>query len=91
MGNSTPVHLAGNRLVSEGRSIEKPDAIVRIRKGLDVHADKKKAHSLALALSEGQGDWRDDPHVAGGYRHYHDVSHQYRGHIFYGGPNGEGD
>ncbi|MEO5326304.1 hypothetical protein PV773_23590 [Mesorhizobium sp. CC13] len=87
MGSYTPVRLSGDRLVSEGRPIEKTEAMRRIRQGLDVHADKKKAHSLALALSEGQGDWKDAPHVPGGYRHYHDASHQYRGHIFYGGPS----
>jgi len=87
----TPVRLSGGRLISEGRPIEKADAVRRVRQGLDVHSDKKKAHTLALALSQGQGEWKDGPHVEGGYRHYHDVSHQYSGHIFYGGPQGEAD
>lgn len=72
-----------------GRQIDKSVAMARIRRGEDVYAGTKRmAHTLAEAVSEGQGSWKDAAHVAGGYRHYHDVSHQYRGHIFFGGPHG---
>lgn len=64
--------------------IDKPQAIRRIRQGYDVYASRRNAHTLAEALSDGQGSWRDAPHFIGGYGHYHDVSHTYAGHIFYG-------
>ncbi len=69
------------------RDIDKAEAIQRIRQGKDVWGTKSNAHTLAEALSDGQGSWKDAPHVEGGYRHYHDVSHHYQGHIFYGNPS----
>ena len=78
-------------LISPQADIEKTGAIRLLKKPgneNNVYTDRKKAHSLATALSEGKkGTWRDAAHLIGGYKHYHDVSHQYPGHIFYGEPS----
>ncbi|NKL15907.1 hypothetical protein GFL78_28975 [Rhizobium leguminosarum bv. viciae] len=66
--------------------IDKAQAIQRLKDGKDVYTTKSKANTLAKELSRGQGIWKDDAHVIGGYRHYHDVDHHYRSHIFFGEP-----
>ncbi|MBM3526600.1 MAG: hypothetical protein FJX62_00775 [Alphaproteobacteria bacterium] len=77
--------LRGNMLQIGTRKIDKKKAMQRIRKGDDVYAARKSnAKKLSEALSDGQCNWRDAPHVAGGYHHYHDGGHVFRGHIFYG-------
>ncbi len=80
----------GQVIIADRATLSKKEAISRLKKpGNDnnVYTDRKKASSLADALSQGQGTWRDAAHVIGGYKHYHDVSHQYPGHIFYGQPS----
>ncbi|MBY3225599.1 hypothetical protein [Rhizobium laguerreae] len=67
--------------------IDKAQAIQRLKHGKDVYTTKSKANTLAKELSQGQGTWKDDAHVIGGYRHYHDVCHQHRSHIFFGEPH----
>lgn len=72
-----------------GRKISKKEAMARIRKDSVYAQTRRMAHTLAEAVSQGAGSWKDGAHVVGGYRHYHDVSHRFRGHIFFGGPHGE--
>lgn len=83
--------VPGGLQISPTADLEKPQAIIRLKKqGSDnsVYTTKSKAHTLATALSDGKkGTWRDDAHVPGGYKHYHDITHQYPGHIFYGEPS----
>ncbi|ANP90974.1 hypothetical protein [Rhizobium leguminosarum] len=69
--------------------IDKAQAIQRLKDGKDVYTTKSKANTLAKELSQGQGSWKDDAHVTGGYRHYHDVKHHYRSHIFFGEPKAQ--
>ncbi|MEW6982679.1 hypothetical protein AAD001_08510 [Colwelliaceae bacterium 6471] len=71
----------------DDRKIDKSEASQRIRQGKDVWGSKSNANTLAESLSEGQGNMRHAPHVIGGYNHYHDISHHYTGHIFYGEPH----
>jgi hypothetical protein len=66
--------------------IEKAEAMRRVKQGEDVWGTKSNASTLAEALSDGQGSMRHAPHVIGGYSHYHDINHNYNGHIFYGQP-----
>jgi hypothetical protein len=68
-------------------TIDKNEANRRIRQGKDVWGSKSNANTLAQALSDGQGNMRHAPHVIGGYKHYHDINHNYDGHIFYGEPS----
>lgn len=68
-------------------NISKNEAMRRIKKGRDVMArSTRTAATLSEAVSQGQGEWRDDAHGSGMYRHFHDVKHEKRGHIFYGQP-----
>lgn len=64
--------------------IDKATAELRIKKGKDVYGSRKQAETLAEALSDGQGSMKHAPHVIDGYKHFHDLNHNYRGHIFYG-------
>jgi len=77
----------GGVQIYRNKKIEKAEAIKRIKRGDDVWGTKRNAHTLAEALSDGQGDMRHAAHVAGGYQHYHDIHHRYNGHIFYGEPH----
>lgn len=80
--------LVGNQLRIGNKTIEKKKAMERVRQGKNVYTTKSQAHTLSIALNEGGGAWKDGAHVVGGYKHYHDGSHQYAGHIFYGEPSG---
>ncbi|MGO4486677.1 hypothetical protein [Rhizobium leguminosarum] len=74
-------------IIDRGRGIDKAEAMQRLKGGKDVYTTKSKANTLANALSQGQGTWKDNAHVIGGYQHYHDVTHKLRSHIFYGDPH----
>jgi len=78
----------GKLIFSQKATLSKTQALRILRHpGNDnVYCNRRQASSLASALSQGQGNWRDAPHLLGGYRHYHDHSRQYPGHIFYGTP-----
>lgn len=78
----------GDVVVDHKHSMDKKRALSRLRKGDSVYTKKSNAHSLAKALSDGDtAQWKDGAHVMGGYKHYHDSSHKYAGHIFYGEPH----
>lgn len=80
--------IVGDALkINQRATLSKKEAISALRKGENVYTNKSKAHSLAIALSDGQGSWKHGAHIVGGYKHYHDVNHQYNGHIFYGNPS----
>ncbi|WP_392713775.1 hypothetical protein [Rhizobium ruizarguesonis] len=82
------ISKGANKIVKIYRlhGIDKAQAIQRLKDRKDVYTTKSKANPLAKELSQGQGSWKDDAHVIGGYRHYHDVDHHYRSHIFFGKP-----
>lgn len=73
-------------VIDQAHKIEKADAAKMIKSGKNVWGTKKNAHTLAESLCDGQGNMRHAPHVLGGYKHYHDINHNYSGHIFYGDP-----
>ncbi|TBC89170.1 hypothetical protein [Rhizobium ruizarguesonis] len=73
--------------IDRRHGIDKARAIQRLKNGEDVYTTKSKANTLANELSQGQGTWKDDAHVIGGYRHFHDVCHRHRSHIFFGEPH----
>jgi len=74
----------GDVQIFTNKKIEKAEAMKRIKRGDDVWGTKSNANTLASALSDGQGNMKHAAHVLGGYQHYHDISHNYNGHIFYG-------
>lgn len=79
--------IRNGRVVIFPNYISKKDAIQRIKQGQDVMAKtRSQAETLSTALSSGQSVWRDQAHLLGGYKHFHDGQHTYRGHIFYGQP-----
>lgn len=78
----------GQVVIDRAHTIDKKTALSRLRKGDSVYTTKSRAHTLAQALSEGNtAQWKDNAHVVGGYRHYHDATHQFAGHIFFGEPH----
>lgn len=79
--------LTAGKLIIDNRKIDENEARNRIRSGKNVYGSKKNASSLAESLSDGQGSMRHASHVLGGYHHYHDINHNYNGHIFYGEPH----
>ena len=80
--------IVGNNLkIDQKATLSKKQALSALRRGDNVYTNKSQAHSLSIALSQGQGSWKDGAHLIGGYKHYHDVSHAYAGHIFYGNPS----
>jgi len=87
MSKYCQARIAGADVIIETQyTLGKKDAMRRIQDGGDVYCSKKRAHTLAEALSQGQGSMKHAAHVQGGYRHYHDVNHVFNGHIFYGRP-----
>ena len=91
MANYKRATISGTALIIADRAtLSKTEAIRLLKKhgaGNNVYTDRKKASSLADTLSQGQGTWRDAAHIVGGYKHFHDSSRQYPGHIFYGDPS----
>lgn len=84
MSKFKSAEIRGNKVIIFDDQIEKATAELRIKQGKDVYGTRRQAETLAEALSDGQGSMKHASHVIGGYKHFHDVNHNYKGHIFYG-------
>jgi hypothetical protein len=66
-----------------GRSIPRPHALDRLRRGQDVYTPRDSdAKSLAKDVIKGKADW-EGSHEPGFYPHYHPGG-QHTCHVFYG-------
>ena len=87
MADYYPADIKGKNVIIGKKKIEKKKAMQRIRNGDNVYMNKSNAKTLSIALSQGDPKaWKDGAHVKGGYKHFHDSTHIYTGHIFYGDP-----